>query len=240
MAIVLFTPVADRPFVGSTTDNNILNLTFGYNGLSRLTGDRGEASAAPAGRRRGLGAGAGAGEAAGRGLGAGEAAGRGWGAAAGAAGRGPGTFAGAGGDGGGGGAGGAFGGGTGITRLFTPEWGGQISSLIPAALIAFLVMLWVSRRAGRTDRTRAAAVMFGGWLLVAGLVLSYMSGTTRSYYSVALAPPIGALVGIGSFGLWRIRHTWFARAAMAVAIAVTAASAWCCSAAAPAGSRGCA
>jgi hypothetical protein len=84
----------------------------------------------------------------------------------------------------------------------------------------------VSRRAGRTDRTRAAAVMFGGWLLVAGLVLSYMSGTTHSYYSIALAPPIGALVGIGSFGLWRIRHTWFARAAMAVAIAVTAAWAW--------------
>jgi hypothetical protein len=68
--------------------------------------------------------------------------------------------------------------------------------------------------------------MFGGWLLVAGLVLSYMSGTTHSYYSVALAPPIGALVGIGSYGLWRIRHTRFARATMAVAIGVTAAWAW--------------
>ena len=87
-------------------------------------------------------------------------------------------------------------------------------------------MLWVSRRASRTDRTRAAAIMFGGWLLVAGLVLSFMSGTTHSYYSVALAPPIGALVGIGSHGLWRIRHTWFARATMAVAIAATAAWAW--------------
>ena len=87
-------------------------------------------------------------------------------------------------------------------------------------------MLWVSRRASRTDRTRAAAIMFGGWLLLAGLVLSFMSGTTHSYYSVALAPPIGALVGIGSHGFWRIRHTWFARATMAVAIAATAAWAW--------------
>ena len=41
VAIVLLTPAADRPFVGSTTDNNILQLTFGYNGLSRLTGNRG-------------------------------------------------------------------------------------------------------------------------------------------------------------------------------------------------------
>jgi 4-amino-4-deoxy-L-arabinose transferase-like glycosyltransferase len=164
-AIVLVTPAANRPFVGSTTDNNILNLTFGYNGLSRLTGNRG-------------------------------------------------------------GGGGAFGGGTGITRMFTPQWGGQISWLIPAALIAFAAMLWVSRRASRTDRTRAAAIMFGGWLLVAGLVLSFMSGTTHSYYSVALAPPIAALAGIGSHGFWRIRHTWFARATMAVAIAATAAWAW--------------
>jgi 4-amino-4-deoxy-L-arabinose transferase-like glycosyltransferase len=226
VAIVLFTPAADRPFVGSTTDNNILNLTFGYNGLSRLTGNRGGGfGGAGRGAGRGFGAAADAGRAAagaaGRAAaGPGGAAGR---AAAGAAGRGAGAFAGA---GGGGGGGGALGGGTGITRLFTPEWGGQISWLIPAALIAFVAMLWVSRRSGRTDRTRAAAVMFGGWLLVAGLVLSYMSGTTHSYYSVALAPPIGALVGIGSYGLWRIRHTWFARATMAVAIAVTAGWAW--------------
>jgi 4-amino-4-deoxy-L-arabinose transferase-like glycosyltransferase len=173
VAIVLLTPAADRPFVGSTTDNNILQLTFGYNGLSRLTGNRGG----------------------------------GFGGAARAV-------------------GGPFGGGTGITRMFTAEWGGQISWLIPAALIAIVVMLWVSRRAARTDRTRAAAILWGGWLVVAGLVLSFMSGTTHSYYAVALAPPIGALIGIGAVTAWRIRRTWFARAAMAAALAVTAAWAW--------------
>jgi hypothetical protein len=110
--------------------------------------------------------------------------------------------------------------------MFTAEWGGQISWLIPAALIAIVVMLWVSRRAARTDRIRAAAIMWGGWLVVAGLVLSFMSGTTHSYYAVALAPPIGALIGIGAVTVWRIRHTWFARAAMAAALAVTAAWAW--------------
>jgi 4-amino-4-deoxy-L-arabinose transferase-like glycosyltransferase len=231
VGIVLFTPAANRPFVGSTTDNNILNLTFGYNGLSRLTGNRG---GAPGGAGRGLGRGLGgaAGEAA-RGFGgaAGEAA-RGFGGAAGEAARGLGGAArgaggfGGGGGGGGGGAGGALGGGSGLTRLFGSEWGGQISWLIPAALVAFAVMLWVSRRSARTDRTRAAAIVWGGWLLVAGLVLSYMSGTTHSYYSIALAPPIGVLAGIGAVGLWRIRHTWFARAAMAVGLAATSAWAW--------------
>src|SRR5262249_58279778 len=88
------------------------------------------------------------------------------------------------------GGGGPFGGGTGITRMFTAEWGGQISWLIPAALIATVVMLWVSRRAARTDRTRAAAILWGGWLVVAGLGLSLMSGTPHSYHSGALAPPL--------------------------------------------------
>ena len=235
VGIVLLTPAADRPFVGSTTDNNILNLTFGYNGLSRLTGNRGAGfGGAGRGGGRGFGAGAGAGAgtggagaAGGTGAGTGVGAGTGAGADTGTgAGHGLGAFAGRGGLPGGGGGGGALGGGTGITRLFTPEWGGQISWLIPAAVIAFAAMLWVSRRSARTDRTRAAAIMFGGWLLVAGLVLSFMSGTTHSYYAVALAPPIGALIGIGSHGLWRIRHTWFARATMSVAIAVTAAWAW--------------
>jgi 4-amino-4-deoxy-L-arabinose transferase-like glycosyltransferase len=213
VAIVLLTPAADRPFVGSTSNNNILSLTFGYNGLSRLTGNRGGLPGG-AGRAPGRGLGGGAGDAA-----------RGLGGAAGDAARGPGGFGGRGGGGGGGG-GGALGGGSGLTRLFGSEWGGQISWLIPAALIAFAVMLWVSRRAARTDRTRAAALMWGGWLLVAGLVLSYMSGTTHSYYSIALAPPIGALIGIGAAGLWRIRHTWFARAAMAAGLAAASAWAW--------------
>jgi 4-amino-4-deoxy-L-arabinose transferase-like glycosyltransferase len=110
--------------------------------------------------------------------------------------------------------------------MFTAQWGGQISWLIPAALIAIVVMLWVSRRAARADRTRAAAILWGGWLVVAGLVLSFMSGTTHSYYAIALAPPIGALIGIGAVTAWRIRRTWFARAALAVALAVTAAWAW--------------
>jgi hypothetical protein len=37
---------------------------------------------------------------------------------------------------------------------------------------------------------------------------------------------IGALTGIGAHGLGRIRHTWFARATMSAAIALTAAWAW--------------
>src|SRR2546429_1288374 len=45
-----------------------------------------------------------------------------------------------------------------------------------------------------TDRTRAAALLWGGWVLVTGLVFSYMNGIIHPYYMVALAPGIAALV----------------------------------------------
>ncbi len=162
------TPAADRPYFGGSTDNNILQLAIGYNGLGRLDGNE------------------------------------------------TGSI-------GGGGAGGtAFGGATGILRLFHSEFGGQISWLLPAALISLVAMLWVSRRAIRTDRTRAAALLWGGWVLITGLVFSYMSGIIHPYYMVALAPGIAALAGIGATALWQARLGLVGRITAALAIVATA------------------
>ena len=55
------------------------------------------------------------------------------------------------------GAGPQFSGPAGLSRLFSPEMGGQISWLIPAALVALAALLWVSRRSPRTDRAASAA-----------------------------------------------------------------------------------
>src|SRR6202012_3361504 len=117
---------------------------------------------------------------------------------------------------------GAFGGSTGIPRLFGWEFGGQISWLLLAALIALAALLWVSRRAIRTDRTRAAALLWGGWLVVTGLTFSYMSGIIHPYYMVALAPAIAALVGIGAMALWERTLGWPGRLVLSAAVGVTA------------------
>src|SRR5262249_59966697 len=105
------------------------------------------------------------------------------------------------------------GGAAGLARLFGAEMGGQVSWLIPAALVALAALLWLSRRSPRTDRTRAAALLWGGWLVLTGLVFSYMSGIIHPYYTVALAPAAGALTGIGAAALWRDRHARVAPAA---------------------------
>jgi 4-amino-4-deoxy-L-arabinose transferase-like glycosyltransferase len=166
--IAELTPAADRPYFGGSTNNNILQLAIGYNGLGRLDGNE------------------------------------------------------TGSIGGGGAQGSGFGGATGLLRLFHSEFGGQISWLLPAALICLAAMAWVSRRAVRTDRIRAAALLWGGWVIVTGLVFSYMSGIIHPYYMVALAPGIGALVGIGAISLWQERLSWAGRSVAAATVLVTA------------------
>lgn len=132
--------------------------------------------------------------------------------------------------------GGDFGAGTGLLRMFDDQVGGQIAWLLPAALILLATGLLVVGRAPRTDRTRAGLLLWGGWLLVTGAIFSFMSGIFHEYYTVALAPAVGALVGIGVTLLWRVRSAplgavWHrqphaAIAILAGALAVTAGWSW--------------
>ncbi len=66
------------------------------------------------------------------------------------------------------------------------------------------------------------SILWGGWLVVTGVVFSLSQGIIHSYYTVALAPAIGAIVGIMATVLWRQRGRLFARAALAVAVAASA------------------
>ena len=107
-------------------------------------------------------------------------------------------------------------------RLLGPSMGTYAGWLLPAALICLIAGLWLTRRAPRTDTTRAALIIWGGWLIVTGSVFSFASGIVHPYYTVALAPAIGACLGIGSILLWRNRSAIPARLAMAAAVLVTA------------------
>ncbi len=110
---------------------------------------------------------------------------------------------------------------TGWTRMFSSEIGGQIAWLLPAALILLVAGLWVTWRAPRTDRTRAALLLWGLWLLVTGLVFSFMKGIFHAYYTVALAPAVAAIVGITATLLWRRRADVVSRSILAGTLAVT-------------------
>lgn len=127
-----------------------------------------------------------------------------------------------GGGGGRGGGGGGQWGETGIGRMFNSEIGSQISWLLPAALILLVAGVWLTWRARRTDTARAAFLAWGSSLLMTAAVFSFMAGIFHQYYTVALAPSLAALIGMGATVLWEERSRWWAGAALAVTVGVTA------------------
>lgn len=114
----------------------------------------------------------------------------------------------------------------GLTRLFSGEFGFEISWLIPAALLATVFVMVARGRAPRTDRVRAAAILFGGWILVDGLVLSYMQGMIHPYYSLSIAPAVAAMFAIGIGQMWARRELWWCRIGLAVMLLATGLWSW--------------
>ncbi|MGW0334126.1 ArnT family glycosyltransferase [Streptomyces sp. NPDC003011] len=127
---------------------------------------------------------------------------------------------------GGGGGGGGTGqwGETGWDRMFNSEIGSQISWLLPAALILLVAGLVATRKRERTSATRGAFLVWGGSLLITLVVFSYMAGIFHQYYTIALAPYLAAVIGMGSAVLWERRaQLW---ASLTLAAAVVASAAW--------------
>lgn len=93
----------------------------------------------------------------------------------------------------------------GLPRLFSGEFGFEISWLLPAALLAVVLVLISRGRAPRTDIVRAGTILFGTWLVIDGLVLSFMKSMVHPYYCMSLAPAAAAMFAIGIAEMWRRR-----------------------------------
>jgi 4-amino-4-deoxy-L-arabinose transferase-like glycosyltransferase len=219
ITFVELTPASARPFVGGSTDNTELGLTFEYNGFGRVGGQVGGPGRVPVK--------AGASVHTQRLL---PASGRG----AARAGATPSPHA------------GArsrraprarrpgpvaiinnsqkvipFGGPAGPLRLFGKGLGDQGGWILPFALlgalaIAVLVALGRSgsraARAARRDPRLAALLVLGGWFLTEAALISLSNGIVHPYYVSALAPGAAAMAGAGAvaFGqlATRARTDW--------------------------------
>jgi 4-amino-4-deoxy-L-arabinose transferase-like glycosyltransferase len=125
--------------------------------------------------------------------------------------------------GGPGGAGSGFSGEVGPLRLFNDQLFGQIAWFIPAAVVCLVAGLYRRRWAERHDLALAGYLLWGSWFVVTAITFSYMSGIIHSYYAVALAPAIAALVGAGLVDLWNTRmRVWLGGVAVGVVCLGTA------------------
>jgi 4-amino-4-deoxy-L-arabinose transferase-like glycosyltransferase len=205
IAMVELTPASQRPYIGSSTDNTELGLTFEYNGLGRVEGEVGGPGKIPAK--------AGALVPAPRHSGAPRAR--------------P-TFKASpklskylpdgrqrypi-----------AFGGAVGPLRLFGSDLQGQGAWTLPLAVFGLIALALQAlmpgrpngqqallperlpergetgarRRLDRRDPRLAVLLVLGGWFAVELAVLSYSKGIVHPYYISALAPGAAAMIGAG-------------------------------------------
>jgi 4-amino-4-deoxy-L-arabinose transferase-like glycosyltransferase len=221
VALYAFTPAKDRPYVDGSTNNSAVAMVFGYNGLDRFGihlpgavesgmsgGHAPPGGTSTPGTRGGSQTGSpadlpGAGGAPAGGNGGQPPAGTPTGPSAGNSGF-----------------------GTGWTKLLGSNYGPEIGWLYPLAILALSFGLIWTRRAPRTDRTRAGLVMWGTWLLTAGLVFSKMARIPHTAYMATLAPPIAALSAVGITMFWQAhraggRRSWILPAAVAAEVAWT-------------------
>jgi 4-amino-4-deoxy-L-arabinose transferase-like glycosyltransferase len=243
IAFVELTPASQRPYVGSSTDNTELGLTFSYNGFGRVQGQAGGPNSTttspgayvPAARQRAVNAAV---------------------ARSGApvepaihvarvpkptltpvvtAGRERYAI--------------PFGGPPSVLRLFGVGLGDQAGWLLPFALFGALALALAAlvdrkpvatpdgqrrahaapRRRGRPrrrpdfDRPRmACALVLGGWFLVEALVLSLSKGIVHPYYVSALAPGTGAMAGAGAVAFATLAHGRRHRRGRALGVALAA------------------
>jgi 4-amino-4-deoxy-L-arabinose transferase-like glycosyltransferase len=106
-------------------------------------------------------------------------------------------------------------------RLLGHGMGADIAWLLPAAVICLGATVVFARRTPRTDPLWSASLIWGCWLVVTAVVFSFMNGIVHSYYTVALAPAIAALIGIGGKLLWQNRFRSPAAIALAGTVLVT-------------------
>jgi 4-amino-4-deoxy-L-arabinose transferase-like glycosyltransferase len=230
MAFVELTPVSKRPYVGSSTNNTELGLTFEYNGFGRVEGQVGGPGRVP--KRPGAQvhaphrAGAVRHGTAGRGRSRTPAGG---GSKAGRSGKGdsrtregrekqpiP------------------FGGPAGPLRLFGVGLGDQGAWIVPFAALGLLglALLGLAARLSgaawnRHDPRLATTLVLGGWFVVEAGLLSLSKGIVHPYYVSALAPGAAAMAGAGAAAFVELalgpRRAW-ALALIPAAVAATVAA----------------
>jgi 4-amino-4-deoxy-L-arabinose transferase-like glycosyltransferase len=112
-------------------------------------------------------------------------------------------------------------------RLFGKGLGDQAGWLLPFALFGLigllaLVLLDRDELRGRRDPRLAVALVLGGWFVVEAAVLSLSKGIVHPYYVSALAPGTGAMAGAGAVAFAKLARGRISQRVLAIALVACA------------------
>jgi 4-amino-4-deoxy-L-arabinose transferase-like glycosyltransferase len=91
----------------------------------------------------------------------------------------------------------------GALRLFTEPLVGEASWLLPFALgglVTLLVALWNHI----FDEKHVSVILWAGWLILEVIYFTLSTGLMHSYYLIMLGAPISALAAMTAWSLWRL------------------------------------
>jgi 4-amino-4-deoxy-L-arabinose transferase-like glycosyltransferase len=198
--VVEATPKQQRPYIGGSMNNSALDLALGYNGLARIMGMGGfgpPGSGPPGPPPVQMDSNK---AVTANGFPPGPPGGR---------------FP------------GGFGGTPGLLRFAAPLLAGQITWLMPLAILGGATAAFQLRRKRWEARRACGLLLWAGWLATHWIVFSFARGIFHEYYSTAMAPAVAALFGIGTVALWdESRRGGLAALAVPGALLLTAA--WQC------------
>ena len=97
-----------------------------------------------------------------------------------------------------------------ILRLFTEPLVTEAGWLLPLALLGIPLVLVVLGWQWPLSDKHLALVLWAGWLLPEVAYFTFTSGLFHAYYLIMLGPPLAALVGATAWALWRVleRRRW--------------------------------
>lgn len=96
----------------------------------------------------------------------------------------------------------------GWARFFSAPLSKQMSWLLPLALLALVTSLFSARLRLPLENAHLSLLLWGGWLVTCLVFFSLVEGIFHAYYTIMLAPALGAMVGTGvaQFRAWQAEH----------------------------------
>ena len=110
----------------------------------------------------------------------------------------------------------------GALRLFTEPLVTEAGWLMPLALLGIPLILIVLGWQWPLSDKHLALVLWAGWLLPEVAYFTFTSGLFHAYYLIMLGPPLAALVGATAWALWRVseRRRWLGWMLLALLVGI--------------------
>ncbi len=108
----------------------------------------------------------------------------------------------------------------GLARFFVYPLSKQMSWLLPFALVGLVMAVFAARPRLPLEPEHKALILWGGWLVTCLVFFSMVEGIFHAYYTIMLAPALGAAVGAGiaQFWRWQAARPWVNTGMVLVAV----------------------